>query len=202
MTEAEIKKAELYLKQADPVLGALLSRQKLAPLPRRTDYFAALCGSIVSQQVSVAAARAIYGRLEAATKMVPQTVASLSEEECRGIGLSRQKAAYIKDVAGHFVVNPGVYNHLEKQTDEQIIAELTAIKGIGTWTAQMFLLFTLGRPDVFAPDDAGLQRAMLDLYKWPQLPPKKELSQHAEKWSPYKSVASLHLWHSLDNVPQ
>lgn len=82
-----------------------------------------------------------------------------------------------------------------------MVAELTVVKGVGVWTAQMFLMFTLDRPDVFAPDDVGLQRAMLLLYGWEVLPPKKALVAHAERWQPYRTVASLHLWHSLDNTP-
>src|SRR5690606_14972068 len=107
----------------------------------------------------------------------------------KAIGLSRQKASYIRDLAQHFVENPSVYTHLEKMSDEEVIAELTAVKGIGVWTAQMFLMFTLSRPDVFAPDDAGLQRAILQLYKWDALPPKKELVIVAEQWKPYRTVA-------------
>ncbi len=86
-------------------------------------------------------------------------------------------------------------------SDDDVIAELTAVKGIGTWTAQMFLMFSLNRIDIFAPDDAGLQRAMMQLYKWDTLPPKKVLVVIAEKWQPYRTIACMHLWHSLDNAP-
>lgn len=201
MNRILLKKAELTLRENDPVLGQLIKRQTLAPRPHRTDYFASLCRSIVGQQVSVAAASAIYGRLETATDLKPARVVELRDEEIKAIGLSRQKATYLKDLAAHFVKNPAVYNHLESQTDEQVIAELTAVKGIGTWTAQMFLMFTLARPDVFAPDDVGLQRAILQLYGWGSLPPKKELELFAQKWQPYRTVASLHLWQSLNNNP-
>jgi len=202
MDQSYIKQAEQALAQADPLLGALIHRQKLAPRPKRTDYFASLCRSIIGQQVSVAAAATIYARLETATLLSPATIAALSVEDMRPVGLSRQKASYLQDLARHFAADPNAYNHLEQQTDEQVLAELTAVKGIGEWTAQMFLMFTLARPDVFAPDDAGLQRAMAQLYHWTMLPSRQERLQAAEHWRPYRTVACLHLWQSLDNDPQ
>jgi len=192
-----IKQAEAELVILDPVLGKLIKTQKLEPISPRRGYFSSLCRSIVGQQVSVAAARTIFARLEEKTKMAPELIAALTIEDIKAIGLSRQKASYIKDLARHFVDDPAIYNHLEQQSDEQVILELTDVKGVGTWTAQMFLMFTLARMNVFAPDDAGLQRAMIQLYEWDTLPPKKELELFAEKWSPFKSVACLHLWHSL-----
>lgn len=167
------------------------------PREPRTDYFSSLCRSIVGQQVSVAAATAIFARLEKATNMHPQNVITLSDEDIKVIGLSKQKSTYIRDLAQHFAGDPAVYNHLEHQDDEQIIAELTDIKGIGRWSAQMFLMFTLARPDVFAPDDIGLQRVMMKFYNWDTLPPKKELEKAAEIWKPYRTVASWHLWQTL-----
>lgn len=201
MTEDTIRIAEAALMQADPLLGKLVSTQKLVLSEPRGDYFAALARSIIGQQVSVAAARTIAGRFEEKTGYDPARAAALDEEAIRAIGLSRQKAGYIRDLAQHFVTNPAVYNHLETLSDDEVIADLTAVKGIGVWTAQMFLMFTLARPDVFAPDDAGLQRAMLKLYGWDTLPAKKELAALTEKWQPYRTVACLHLWHSLDNAP-
>lgn len=201
MDESTIRQAELELTELDPVLGHLIASQRLAPRTRRTDYFASLCRSIIGQQVSVAAAAAIFARFEAQTQLQPAIVTALNEADIKAIGLSRQKASYLQDLARHFVDNPGIYNHLESQNDEQVIAELTAVKGIGVWTAQMFLMFTLARPDVFAPDDIGLQRAMKLLYGWDTVPPKRELVDFAGRWQPYRSVASLHLWQSLDNTP-
>jgi DNA-3-methyladenine glycosylase II len=201
MNEATIRQAEQQLIKLDPLLGKLIAKQSLKPRSLRSDYFASLCRSIVGQQVSVAAATAIFARLEQATALQPLRLVTLDETTIKTIGLSKQKAGYIKDLAQHFADNPDVYNHLEAQSDEQVITELIAIKGIGTWTAQMFLMFTLGRPDVFAPDDVGLQRAMMRLYKWDDLPPKKELEKWANNWRPYRTVASFHLWQSLDNAP-
>lgn len=201
VTEDSIKNAERALQNADPLLDALIKSHTITPPLLRTDYFASLCRSIIGQQVSVAAARAIAARFEGRTGMEPAEVAALQEEDTKAIGLSRQKASYIQDLARHFMTDPAVYNHLQSQSDEQVIAELTAVKGIGAWTAQMFLIFTLARPDVFAPDDVGLQRAMMRLYSWDTLPPKTELSGIAETWMPYRTIACLHLWQSLDNNP-
>lgn len=201
MDRAKILEAEVYLTQADPVLGRLIATQTLDSRPLRDDYFTSLCRSIISQQVSVAAANAIFARFQTATNLKPALAAALDEDMVKTIGLSRQKAGYLKDLAQHFVDDPAVYNHLDKQSDDQVVQELTDVKGIGVWTAQMFLMFTLARPDVFAPDDVGLQHAILKLYNLETLPPKKQLAIFAEKWQPYRSVASLHLWHSLDNNP-
>lgn len=200
-TPERIRQAEDELKRCDPLLGALIARQTLAPHRPRRDYFASLCRSIIGQQVSVAAAASIFRRFEAATRLQPAAVADLDEAATKAIGLSQQKASYLRDLARHFVNDPDVYVHLDTLTDEQVITELTAVRGIGVWTAQMFLMFTLLRPDVFAPDDVGLQKAMMNLHGWDALPPKGELAAVAEIWKPYRTVACWHLWHSLDNAP-
>ena len=193
--------AEAALVHLDPVLGDLIMRQEPITRSARDDYFTSLCRSIIGQQVSVAAATTIFGRLETITKLQHSAVAGITDEQIKQIGLSRQKTSYLRDLAGHFVENPKIYDHLDQLTDDDIILELTAIKGIGVWTAQMFLMFTLQRPDVFAPDDGGLQRAMQRLYGWDTIPPKQALVLTAEKWRPYRTVACWHLWRSLDNTP-
>jgi DNA-3-methyladenine glycosylase II len=202
VVDQEIAKAERELPKLDPKLGALIKLQKPIIFKPRADYFFALCRSIVGQQVSVAAAATIFSRLESATGMDPKKVVSLGEEQIKAIGLSRQKAGYIKDLAQHFVDNPEVYNHLGQLSDEEVIADLTAVKGIGVWTAQMFLMFTLIRLDVFAPDDVGLQRAMKQLYGWKEIPRKEKLEKVAVQWRPYRTVACWHLWQSLRNTPK
>lgn len=201
MTPETIAIAEAALIRADPLLGSVIQAQALILPPERGGYFASLTRSIIGQQVSVAAARAIAARFEAATTMQPEKVLALSDDELRAIGLSKQKSSYIRDLAGHFAKNPTIYNHLDTLSDDEIILELTAVKGIGVWTAQMFMMFTLRRPDIFAPDDVGLQRAMMRLYSWESLPPKKELIRAAELWQPYRTVASFHLWQSLTATP-
>src|SRR3990167_6103171 len=140
--EQQILLAEKELIKLDPVLGELIKLQSPLVHKPRTNYFFSLCRSIVGQQVSVAAAATIFGRLETVTKLEPQKVVALSEKQIKQIGLSRQKAGYIKDLAWHFIANPDVYNHLGQLSEEEVIADLTAVKGIGVWTAQMFLMFT------------------------------------------------------------
>ncbi len=201
MTDKFIAMAEKHLKIQDPILGRLIIGQNLISRTNPTDYFTSLCRSIIGQQVSVAAAHTIFKRFESVTKLNPIKVLNISDEEKKLIGLSRQKTAYLKDLALHFHKNPNVYKHLGKVSYEDAITELTNVKGIGVWTAQMFLMFTLGRPDVFAPDDAGLQRAMIQLYNWEKLPAKKDLEIKAAIWKPYRTIACMHLWHSLDNTP-
>ncbi|OGL37421.1 hypothetical protein A3A68_01485 [Candidatus Saccharibacteria bacterium RIFCSPLOWO2_01_FULL_48_13] len=195
--DQQILLAEKELIKLDPKLGELIKLQTPIVHKPKTNYFHSLCRSIVGQQVSVAAATTIFGRLESATGIDPAKIAKLSKEQIRQIGLSRQKAGYIKDLAVHFDDNPEVYNHLGQLSDEEVITELTAIKGIGIWTAQMFLMFTLVRLDVFAPDDIGLQRAMKELYGWKTTPSYKKLEKTAEQWRPYRTVACWHLWASL-----
>ncbi|MDF2461189.1 MAG: DNA-3-methyladenine glycosylase [Candidatus Saccharibacteria bacterium] len=198
----QIAAAELALRDLDPTLGRLIVAQ--APLgrtPSTTPYFTNLARSIIGQQVSVAAASAIFGRLQAATGLDPHKVITLSPDELRAYGISRGKAGYIHDLAEHFVKDAAIFDHLERLPDDEVITELVAVKGIGIWTAQMFLMFTLGRLDVFAPDDVGLQRAIVRLYGLPAVPTKAELTAIAERWRPFRTVACWHLWHSLDNAP-
>jgi DNA-3-methyladenine glycosylase II len=202
MNDETIAQAEKALSENDAKLGKLIAAQSLQKREQRSDYFAALARAIIGQQVSTYAAAVIYGRFEAATKLQAENVLNLSEEEVKTIGLSRQKTNYLQDLARHFADDSSVYDHLENLPDEEVIEELTAIKGIGVWTAQMFLMFTLLRPDVFAPDDIGLQRAMSNLYGWENVPPKKELETIAETWRPYRTIACWHLWQSLHNTPQ
>ena len=147
--------------------------------------------------MSMSAASAIFGRFEIATGLRPAAVLAMSVDELRSAGLSRQKAAYLRDLAQHFCDNPAIFDDLDHLDDEDIITQLTAVKGIGVWTAQMFLIFTLVRPDVFAPDDVGLQRGIKLLYGMSAVPPKVELVALADKWRPYRTIASLHLWQSL-----
>ena len=202
MNSEIILDAQHYLAKHDPKLGELIAQNgPIARQPRR-DYFASLTRAIVGQQISVKAAASIFARFEELTQLKPENVVALSEEDIKTIGLSRSKARYIQDLAQHFVEDSAVYNHLESLSDDQVVQELTAVKGIGVWTAQMFLMFTLVRPDVFAPDDVGLQKAIVKLYGLDAVPPRSELELMAEKWKPYRTVACWHLWHSLDNEPK
>jgi DNA-3-methyladenine glycosylase II len=198
---AQVAAAEAELQKLDPALGALIAVQ--APLNRIREgtYFGNLTRSIVSQQISVAASASILKRIQNATALDPDRVFGLTVDELRALGLSRGKAGYIHDLAEHFVQDAAVFDHLDKLPDADVISELVRVKGIGVWTAQMFLMFTLGRPDVFAPDDVGLQRAIKQLYNLPAVPPRAELERLSLVWRPYRTIASWHLWESLKNTP-
>ena len=192
--------SEKYLMAHDPIMRALIAQHGSIAMRPERGYFEALASSIISQQISVKAAASIFARFKDSTKLLPETVASLSDEQTKAIGLSGQKTKYLRDLAQHFVDDSAVFNHLGSLSDDEVISELTRVKGIGVWTAQMFLLFTLQRPDVFAPDDRGLQLAVKKLYGFEL--GRSELEQFAEeKWAPYRSLACLYLWRSLDNTP-
>jgi DNA-3-methyladenine glycosylase II len=166
-------------------------------------YFQSLVSSIISQQVSIKAADSIYNKLLAGIggKMLPELMAHLSPEQLRSFGVSPQKAGYLLDLSRHFLENPKKFEHLDRYSDEEVIASLIEVKGIGRWTAQMFLMFTLQRTDVFAPDDLGLKNAMIKLYGWKTPPDKIKLEKQAAKWSPHRTLASRYLWASLHNKP-
>lgn len=192
---------EIALSKLDNDIADLISRNGHIDRGSREDYFSSLARTIIGQQISVKAATKILGRFEATTKMDPHATANLTGEKAKEIGLSGQKYTYIRDLADHFVRDSMVFNHLDTLTDDEVIAELTKIKGIGVWSAQMFLMFTLLRMDVFAPDDRGLQLAIQKMYAIETVPSRTELIAIAAKWSPYRTIACWHLWRSLDNAP-
>lgn len=197
------RSAVRHLKRCDPVLAALLTRVGRYRVVLRTDgsHFDALVRSIVSQQLSVKAAATIHGRfreLYEAAGGRPGAVARIPETRLRGVGLSRQKIAYIKDLA--LAVESGNLDleHIDSMTDEELIARLTAVKGIGRWTAQMFLMFRLGRPDVLPTLDLGIQNAIQRAYGLRKRPTPRKMEQLARGWAPYRTVACWYLWRSLD----
>ncbi len=193
--------AELFLIKKEPKLGAVIQAHgHLDMRPQRSE-FESLVRSIIGQQVSVKAAASVYERFSDVTKLEPNIITELGEDQIKEIGLSRPKARYLKDLAEHFVRDPSVFKHLGNLSDEEVIAELTQVKGIGVWTAQMFLMFTLRRPDVFAPDDRGLQIAIEKIFRYSEKLKRSQLEKIAEVWAPYRTTASLHLWQSLKNEP-
>ena len=192
---------ERALSKQDPDMAGLIKHNGHIERGSREDYFSSLARTIVGQQISVKAAAKILERFEDVTNMDPALAINLSDEQVKTIGLSGRKHLYIRDLAEHFVRDSMVFNHLDTLSDNEVIAELTNIKGIGVWTAQMFLMFTLLRMDVFAPDDRGLQLAIQKLYNLADVPKRSELEDISTKWSPYRTTASWHLWRSLDNEP-
>lgn len=166
--------------------------QGLPPLPLRLkpDGFAELFCAIVSQQVSVASANAIWGRLTEAGMTSPDTVAATSQDDLRALGLSQQKARYAHALAGARID----YAVLRAAPTPDVIATLTAVPGIGIWTAEIYAMFSLGRADVFAPGDLALQEAARLIFDLPERPKDKVLRQMAERWSPWRSVAARIMW--------
>jgi len=179
-----------WLAGQEPRFAQALEQTGPLPLRLRPGGFAALLGAITSQQVSVASARAIWARLEAAGMTTPEAVAATAEEDLRGLGLSRQKARYALALA-----RAGVdYDVLPGLPDEAIVAQLVEIPGIGRWTAEIYAMFSLGRSDVFAPADLALQEAARLLFQLDARPSERALRQMAEAWSPWRAVAARLLW--------
>jgi DNA-3-methyladenine glycosylase II len=194
-----------HLRSADSRLAAVIQRIGACQIGHESDAWRALSSSIIGQQVSVFAARAIRRRFAALGKNDypgPSEVLALSEETLRGAGLSRNKVLSVRDLARHFeekLIDEASFPHME---DEAIIEALIPVRGIGRWTAEMFLIFSLSRPDVLAVDDQGLRNAMQKLYDLPERPTPAEMRGIAEPWRPWRSVASWYLWRSLDNEPK
>lgn len=190
------------LSRHDPTMAELVERYAGASLVSRGDAFGTLARSIVGQQISVKAADAVWGRFVAQIGEVePTRVVEFGESGLAGCGLSRRKIEYLCDLAEHFVggqLDPSAWL---RQSDEEIIAELTAVRGIGRWTAEMFLIFHLLRSDVFPLDDIGLQRAVFERYFAGEKQTRRVLAEFGERWRPWRSVATWYLWRSLDPVP-
>jgi DNA-3-methyladenine glycosylase II len=190
------------LSRHDPTMAELVERYAGVSLASRGDAFGTLARSIVGQQISVKAADAVWGRFVAQIgEVVPARVAEFGESGLAGCGLSRRKIEYLCDLAGHFVggqLDPSAWLRL---SDDEIIAELTAVRGIGRWTAEMFLIFHQLRPDVFPLDDIGLQRAVFERYFSGERQTRRALAEFGERWRPWRSVATWYLWRSLDPVP-
>jgi DNA-3-methyladenine glycosylase II len=191
-----------HLKRCDPVLGELIARVG----PYRQQYspptFHALARAIVYQQLNGRAAATIFGRVEDAcgeAGVCPERVVRLRMERLRKCGLSAQKASYIRDLAAKTNSGEIVFSELTELGDREVIERLTAVKGVGEWTAQMFLLAALRRPDVWATGDYGLRAAVQRAYGLEELPKPAEMTRIAEPWRPWRSVASWYLWRSLDS---
>jgi DNA-3-methyladenine glycosylase II len=192
--------AEAHWAKTDKVLARLSKKNPIEPGPHplSSDGFATLVLSIVHQQVSMAAARTIQARLIKLLggSITPRRILNRSPEQLRSAGLSRAKATYILDLADKTARGDVEFDRFPELDDEAILAELTAVKGIGTWTAKMFLMFHLQRPDVLAQEDLGLRLAVCDAYKVPPQRAADEMLARRERWSPYCSVAARVLWTS------
>jgi DNA-3-methyladenine glycosylase II len=192
-----------YLKKSDPALAELFGKYKPHTITPSQNYFESLADAIMSQQLSGKAADTIIKRFKALFPKVkfasPKQVLTKTDAELRSVGLSGAKASYLKNLAQAFADKTLDFQYIDKQTDEEIITMLVAIKGIGRWTAEMFLIFALGRPDVFSVGDLGLRNAVKKIYGLRKDPSPKKLIQLSDRWQPYRSTASLYLWASLNN---
>jgi DNA-3-methyladenine glycosylase II len=196
------KQATRELAAADPVLKKLITSSKGLALRSRGDAFNTLARSIVGQQISVKAAQSVWNKLVAAVpEMHPEIVRGHDAELLRACGLSRGKVIYLHDLAHHFAEGKLSSHRWEEMSDDELIAELTQVRGIGRWTAEMFLIFYMMRPDVLPLDDIGLQNAVSRLYYKGRPLTRKQLVNFAKRWQPWRSVATWYMWRSLDPVP-
>lgn len=195
-----MRKAILHLKRCDPVLAAII--EQVGPFRMKYDEpaFHSLAEAIVYQQLHGKAAATIFRRLSdlAGQPLTPQRVLKASEEQLRAVGLSKQKLSYLRDLAEKTHNGALDFAHLPELPDEQVIKHLTQVKGIGVWTAHMFLMFSLRRPDVLPVGDLGIQMAIRKHYRKRKLPKPHHMEKIARPWSPYRSVACWYLWQSLD----
>jgi len=195
-----MRKAVNHLKKCDPVLRAIIDRVG----PCRIEYgpaeFCSLAEAIVYQQLNGKAAVTIFNRfVELAGKpLTPEGIIKLSDEQLRGVGLSKQKSAYLKDLSAKTAAGKLDFTHLPELPDEEVIERLTQVKGIGVWTAHMFLIFALRRPNVLPTGDYGVQMAVKKHYRKRKLPKPKDMEKIARAWEPYRSVACWYMWRSLD----
>lgn len=190
--------------KADPRLGAIIKRVGRCELHAFApgDPFETLCMSIASQQLSTKAAATIFGRfcdLFPKRRPTPERVMTLADDEIRAVGFSRPKVSFIKDLAARVLDGRLDLRGLKRHSDEEVMRQLVAVKGIGRWTAEIFLMFRLGRPDILPADDLGLMNAAQRVYRMRKRPDAKKLRKMGEAWSPYRSVAAWYLWQSLND---
>jgi DNA-3-methyladenine glycosylase II len=203
MTADDYTRARRLLARRDPVLAGLIRRHGECGLARseHTDPFAALIRAIVSQQLSTKAAATIHARFRALFEGVPHPsqVEAVTDDRLRAVGLSSQKLAYVRDLCRRVQDGSLPLHDLDGMSDERVIETLTQVKGIGRWTAEMFLMFRLQRPDVLPVDDLGIVKAVQRAYGLRKTPTPERLTSIGEAWRPYRSVACWYLWASLDN---
>jgi DNA-3-methyladenine glycosylase II len=192
--------AQRHLAKADPVMAGIVARVGPCTLAPRTDYFAALCQSIINQQISAAAGASVYRKFRALFprgKPSPAGLLRVDDVNLRAAGLSRQKALYLRGIARAFADGAIPVRRFRSMEDEALIESLITLKGVGRWTAEVFLMFVLGRQDMLPVDDLGLRVAMQRAYKLRQRPKPEKMREIAKAWRPYRSVASWYLWRSL-----
>ncbi len=200
----QLLEGQKHLEKVDPEIAALIDKYGDCLIKPNPDHYSELVTSIVGQQLSVKAAASIWQRvlaLSGGKPPKPEFLITISDEELRQAGLSRPKISYVKDLATHILDGRLDMQHLSTLPDDEVIAQLTAVKGIGDWSAHMFLIFSLGRLDVLPWGDLGIKKAAMNLYNLREMPDQKQLEVIAKKhkWAPYQSIAAWYLWKSLDN---
>ena len=202
---ASYETAIAHLRTADPVLGDLMARCGPCTLePDAADPFVTLCRAIISQQLSGRAASTITGRLEALFDcgvLTPAGILATPDDTLRSLGLSRQKQASLKDLASKTLDGSLQLAALSVLSDAEVTRQLTQVRGIGVWTAEMFLIFSLGRLDVFPVGDLGIRKAIQRVYGYKKMPAVVTMHRHARKWAPYRTIAAWYLWESYDGLP-
>ena len=195
------KEILLHFDKNDAVMAQLIRKSGPIKLKRNRNYFIVLCNAIIGQQISVAAADAItirFNKLFNGHSPTPQGVIKLPDIDLRKAGLSKQKVAYLKDLSFHFyekILRPHRLHHMG---NDEVICQLTRVHGIGRWTAEMFLIFSLNRPDVLPVGDLGLQLALKKLYRMRQLPTVKRMRTIGRKWNPLETVGTWYAWRAQD----
>ena len=193
-------KAVNHLRKADPVLAAIIERVGTCRMEFGKPSFHALAESILYQQLNGRAAATIMARFTALAgdPLTPEGILKLTDAEMRGVGLSRQKSSYLRDLAEKTKAGLINFDRLADMPEKEVIAHLTQVKGVGVWTAHMFLMFTLRHPDILPTGDYGVQAAMKKHYKKRKWPKPDVMTKIAKSWTPYRSVACWYLWRSLD----
>ena len=196
------QKAKKALSAKDKKLSKIIESYPYDFLFSKSDPFFTLARSIVGQQISVKAAQSVWDRLEIKIKKInPKVIVKTHSNTLKSIGLSRQKVNYLKNLADAFIEKKIKINMWDKMNNEEIVQDLIQIKGIGRWTAEMFLIFNLCRADIFPLDDIGMVRGLCKLYKIPYHSDREKIIKIGEKWKPFRSVATWYLWRSLDPIP-
>lgn len=198
-----MRKALEHFKNNDPIIYKLALNIKLTAFTKPEDPFVDLVDSIISQQLSGKAAATIFGRFKKLfpnEKITPQKLIKVPNEKIRSAGISYGKISYIKGIAKEIVDGKLDLSEMEKLNDEQVIEEMIKLKGVGVWTAEMFLMFTLNRPDIFSAGDLGLQNAVIKHYKIEDKLSREKLLEISSRWSPFRTTASRILWKSLEKA--
>lgn len=195
-----MRKAVIHLKKSDPVLRAIIERVGPCRMEFGPAEFCSLAEAIVYQQLNGKAAVTIFRRFAelAGEPITPEGILKLSDEQLRGVGLSKQKSAYLKDLAAKTAAGVLNFSKLPDLSDDDVIQHLTQVKGIGVWTAHMFLIFSLRRPNVLPTGDYGVQMAVKKHYRKRKLPKPRDMEKIARAWEPYRSIACWYMWRSLD----